>query len=127
MKLLLILAMLCATPVWSNQDPNWYVKHCMETSNWNGSYAKLSACTSKYINEKEKARVNEIRAFLKANPRYMYPGQSLNRCFGENLPSPIESVNTTVTPYSFTIDLRYKTNIVNCYQSKSWDNRDVGK
>lgn len=131
MKYFLILAMLWASPLWANEgDPNWYVKHCRnevgfdQTQDWN----KLSACTSKYVNARQAAELAELRDFLKHNPRYRYPGQSLNRCFGKPREMPFERSTISVGPQGMEASVWYKDTLpAGCYENAGWDNRDVGK
>jgi hypothetical protein len=123
-----LIAMLWASPLWANEeDSNWYITHCKnqvefdKTSDW----YKLSVCTSKYVIEKEQRQRQEIRDFIRANPRYMYPGQSLNRCFGKPREMPFERSTVTVGPNGMQASVWYKDTIpAGCYETAGWDNRD---
>jgi len=46
---------------------------------WN----KAASCQSNYIAAQVKREREELREFLRKNPRYRFPGQSWNKCFGK--------------------------------------------
>ena len=123
-----LIAMLWVSPVWAAEDnPNWYIKYCKKevefekTQDWN----KLSRCTSKFVIERENAQLKELHDFVRANPRYRFPGQSLNRCFGKPREMPFERSVVTANKDGWSASVWYKDKIsANCFQSKSWDNRD---
>ena len=120
--------MLWASPLWaSEEDPNWYITHCRNQVDFDktGDWYELSVCTSKYVNARQKQKHQEIRAFIKANPRYMYPGQSLNRCFGKPREMPFESSYIRVGPNGMEAGVNYKDTLpAGCYENAPWDNRD---
>ena len=123
-----LIAILWTSPLWANEeDPNWYITHCKNQVEFDktGDWYKLSVCTSKYVIEKEQRQRQEIRDFIRANPRYMYPGQSLNRCFGKPREMPFERSTVTVGPNGMQASVWYKDTIpAGCYETAGWDNRD---
>jgi hypothetical protein len=123
-----LIAMLWASPLWANEeDSNWYITHCKNQVEFDktGDWYKLSVCTSKYVIEKEQRQRQEIRDFIRANPRYMYPGQSLNHCFGKPREMPFERSTVTVGPNGMQASVWYKDTIpAGCYETAGWDNRD---
>jgi len=123
-----LIAMFWTSPLWANEeDPNWYITHCKNQVEFDktGDWYKLSVCTSKYVIEKEQRQRQEIRDFIRANPRYMYPGQSLNRCFGKPREMPFERSTVTVGPNGMQASVWYKDTIpAGCYETAGWDNRD---
>lgn len=127
MRTLLAVLLIMATPVWSfEEDPNWYIKHCMkligfeQTQDW----MKLSACTGNFVNKRQNDQHQELRAFIKANPRYRYPGQSLNRCFGKPREMPFESAGIETNGNSMRAWVNYKDKLpAGCYENAPWDNR----
>ena len=50
-------------------------------------WTKASACYSQWRVKEIKEEYAEMRDFLKHNPRYRYPGQSNNKCYGSFLGS----------------------------------------
>jgi len=123
-----LIAILWTSPLWANdEDPNWYITHCKNQVEFDktGDWYKLSVCTSKYVIEKEQRQRQEIRDFIRANPRYMYPGQSLNHCFGKPREMPFERSTVTVGPNGMQASVWYKDTIpAGCYETAGWDNRD---
>ena len=123
--------MLWASPLWASEsDPNWYIKHCKnqiefdKTQDWN----KLSTCTGKYVIAREQQQYQELRDFIRANPRYRYPGQSLNRCFGKPREMPFERSTVSVGPQGMQASVWYKDTLpAGCFETSGWDNRDVGE
>lgn len=128
MRVILLLCIL-AGPVWA--DSNHDSKLCLErygysvenfdTFNWN----KAAACASKLRQEQNAEDLAELRDFLKHNPRYRVPGQSLNRCWGKPREMPFESSYIKVTGNSFEAGVNYKDTLpAGCYENAPWDNRD---
>jgi hypothetical protein len=128
MRVILLLCIL-AGPVWA--DSNHDSKLCLErygysvenfdTFNWN----KAAACASKLRQEQNAEDLAELRDFLKHNPRYRVPGQSLNRCWGKPREMPFESSYIKVTGDSFEAGVNYKDTLpAGCYENAPWDNRD---
>ena len=101
-----------------------YKQENFDTFDWN----KAAACASKLRQEQNAVDLAELRDFLKHNPRYRVPGQSLNRCWGKPREMPFESSYIKVTGDSFEASVSYKDTLpAGCYENAPWDNRDVQK
>lgn len=83
-----------------------YKQENFDTYDW----SKAAACMSKKRNAERELEIAEVREFLKENPRYRFPGQSWNKCFGKAIENPIAKVE--YTPTSTT--LIYKNKIETC-------------
>lgn len=113
-------------------DNNSIAKKCLElyeydvskfdTVDWN----KIAACASKVRIANINMDLAELRDFLKHNPRYRVPGQSLNRCWGKPREMPFESSYIRVDPNgSMEAGVSYKDTLpTGCYENAPWDNRD---
>lgn len=100
---------------------NGYTPDKFDTFNFN----KASGCYHNWKAEKNRQELAELRDFLKHNPRYRYPGQSNNRCWGKPRVQPFESVSGTAGTWGYDITVKYKDTIpAGCYENGSWDNRD---
>lgn len=89
-------------------------------------FSKAAACASDYRVAKNAAQLAEMRDFLKHNPRYRVPGQSLNRCWGKPREMPFESAYIKQTPGGFEAGVSYKDKLpAGCHENAPWDNRDV--
>jgi hypothetical protein len=129
MRVILLLCIL-AGPVWA--DSNHDSKLCLErygysvenfdTFDWN----KAAACASKLRQEQNAEELAELRDFLKHNPRYRVPGQSMNRCWGKPREMPFESVTASASADgSWHVGVNYKDKLpAGCYENAPWDNRD---
>lgn len=122
----IIIVLLIPTQLYAD-NPNWYIKDCREsikfddTKNW----SELASCTSFYVNEKQKQKAADYRDFLKANPRYRYPGQSLNRCFGKPREMPFKKSKLSVSETGMSAEIWYKDKLpAGCFENAPWDNRD---
>lgn len=127
-RFIILLAIL---PFTAEADNN-YIKDCLnangyklenfDTFQWN----KAAACASDYRVQKNIQNLAELRDFLKHNPRYRVPGQSMNRCWGKEREMPFESVNASASADgSWYIGINYKDTIpAGCYENAPWDNRD---
>lgn len=81
-------------------------------------------CASDYRVGKIQAELAEMRDFLKHNPRYRVPGQSLNRCWGKPREMPFESAYIEQTATGFRAGVSYKDTMpAGCYENAPWDNR----
>lgn len=87
-------------------------------------FSKVSSCFQNIIASERKEELKELRDFLKHNPRYRYPGQSLNKCFGKPKEMPFEKSTLTVGPNGMEAKVWYKDKIQNCFQAAPWDNRE---
>ena len=89
-------------------------------------FAKASACVQDYNTKLQAARDAELRDFLKHNPRYRVPGQSLNRCWGKPREMPFEKSTISVGPDGMHAAVWYKDKLpAGCYENAPWDNRDA--
>ena len=116
-----LLASVWATAAVANEN-NEVMKQCVQsTSDWN----KAASCYFKWKNKQIAAERAELRDFLKHNPRYRVPGQSLNRCWGKPREMPFESSYIKVDGNSFEAGVSYKDTMpAGCYENAPWDNRD---
>lgn len=89
-------------------------------------FQKASACAQDYLADLREAQDEELRDFLKHNPRYKYPGQSLNKCFGKPREMPFENSGIQVNKDgSYYAWVNYKDKIpAGCFETAPWDNRD---
>jgi len=117
-----LLASVWATVAVANEN-NEAIKHCVQTtSDWNAA----AACHATYRQKVRAEKYAELRDFLKHNPRYRVPGQSLNRCWGKPREMPFESSYIKVTGNSFEAGVNYKDKLpAGCYENAPWDNRDA--
>jgi len=101
---------------------NGYTPENFDTFEWN----KAAGCYQNWKVEKNKQELAELRDFLKHNPRYRYPGQSNNKCFGKPREMPFESAYIERVGDGFKAGVTYKDKLeANCYETAPWDNRDV--
>jgi hypothetical protein len=83
-------------------------------------------CHAEYRNAVMLAERAELKDFLKHNPRYRVPGQSLNRCWGKPREMPFESAYIKQTAGGFEAGVSYKDTLpAGCYENAPWDNRDA--
>lgn len=119
--------MIAALAVWATSvgasESNEMAKWCVEnTADWNAA----ASCHSKYRQGVRAEQYAELRDFLKHNPRYRVPGQSLNRCWGKPREMPFESAYIERTGDGFRAGVNYKDKLpAGCYENAPWDNRDV--
>lgn len=89
-------------------------------------FSKAAGCFHDFQSQKHAEEMAELRDFLKHNPRYRYPGQSMNKCFGKPREMPFESAYIERNGNGFRAGVTYKDKIqANCFESAPWDNRDV--
>ena len=119
--------MIAVLAVWATSvgasESNKMAKWCVDnTANWNTA----ASCHAEYRQKVRAAELAELRDFLKHNPRYRVPGQSLNRCWGKPREMPFESSYVRVDGNSFEAGVNYTDTLpAGCYENKSWDNRDA--
>lgn len=113
-------------------ESNEALKRCLEQTGYKQEnfdtfdFRKAAACHSDYRVGKMKAEYAEMRDFLKHNPRYRVPGQSMNKCWGKPREMPFESAYIEKTGDGFRAGVSYKDKLpVGCYETAPWDNRDV--
>jgi hypothetical protein len=98
------------------------MKYCVQTTS---DYNKAASCYFDWKNDQIVAKRAELRDFLDANPRYRFPGQSLNRCWGKPREMPFESAYMERTGDGFRAGVNYKDTLpAGCYENAPWDNRD---
>jgi len=91
-------------------------------------WTKASACYSQWKVGEMKKEYAEMRDFLKHNPRYRYPGQSNNKCWGKPRENPFESAYIRHTTNGFEAGVSYKDKMpAGCFETAPWDNRDADK
>jgi len=89
-------------------------------------WTKASACYSQWRVGEMKKEYAEMRDFLKHNPRYRYPGQSNNKCWGKPREMPFESAYIERTGDGFRAGVSYKDTMpAGCFETAPWDNRDA--
>jgi len=82
-------------------------------------------CYHDYKSKQELAALENMREFLAANPRYRYPGQSMNRCWGKEREMPFTSATISANQFGFTAGVSYKDTMpAGCYENAPWDNRE---
>ena len=118
-----IIAVLLFLPVTAKaNENNDVIQWCIQNTN---DYNKASACYHDWKQDQIAEERAELRDFLKHNPRYRFPGQSLNRCWGKPREMPFESSWITVGPDGMSAGVNYKDTIpAGCYENAPWDNRD---
>jgi len=102
------------------------VQHYRTGSDVNSYWTKASACYSQWKVGEMKKEYAELRDFLKHNPRYRYPGQSNNKCWGKPRVQPFESSGIEFDGAGgYRAWVNYKDTIpAGCYETAPWDNRD---
>jgi hypothetical protein len=119
--------MIAVLAVWatsvSASESNKMAKWCVDnTANWNAA----ASCHAEYRQKVRAAELAELRDFLKHNPRYRVPGQSLNRCWGKPREMPFESAYIKVDNTGFEAGVNYKDKLpAGCYENAPWDNREA--
>ena len=129
MRAIIATVALClfAVPAYANLN-NKVMKYCLQTTgNSFDSYDfnKAAACYQDWKAGVNAEKLAELRDFLKHNPRYRFPGQSLNRCWGKPREMPFESAYIERTGDGFRAGVNYKDTLpAGCYENAPWDNRD---
>ena len=101
---------------------NGYTPEKFDTFN----FVKASACYQNYKSQKNAEQLAELRDFLKHNPRYRYPGQSMNKCWGKPREMPFESAGIEMSDMGMKAWVNYKDKLpAGCFETAPWDNRDV--
>ena len=119
--LMIIASVVWATTASANTN-NEVMKACVQSTS---DYNKAAACYFDWKNQQIAAERAELRDFLKHNPRYRVPGQSLNRCWGKPREMPFESSYIRVDENGFEAGVNYKDTLpAGCYENAPWDNRD---
>ena len=130
-RLLCSAAIVIMTTLSVNASSNQNLKQCIERHTFIGfgindiDWNIVSKCQSKHRSEARAQQRKELREFLEANPRYRYPGQSLNRCWGKPREMPFERSTLTVGPKGMEASVWHKDKMpAGCFETKPWDNRD---
>ena len=119
---LIIVICLLTLPSHANQN-NDVIKACIQIHDQN--YTKAAACYQDWKQGQRSEELAELRDFLKHNPRYRVPGQSMNRCWGKPREMPFESAYIKQTQGGFEAGVSYKDTLpAGCYENAPWDNRD---
>ena len=130
----LLVAALGAWTVVANANENMnnkMIKDCVQYYRTGSTvndvdWTKASACYSQWRVKEIKEEYEEMRDFLKHNPRYRYPGQSNNKCWGKPREMPFESAYIKQTQGGFEAGVSYKDKLpAGCYETAPWDNRDA--
>jgi hypothetical protein len=123
MRAILLTAVFCllSSTSWSNQNNN-IMKACIDSTD---DYNKAAACYQDWKQGQNTKELAELRDFLKHNPRYRVPGQSMNRCWGKPREMPFESSYIRVGPGGMEAGVNYKDTLpAGCYENAPWDNRN---
>ena len=132
----LLVAALGAWTVVANANENMnnkMIKDCVQYYKTGSTvndvdWTKASACYSQWRVKEIKEEYEEMRDFLKHNPRYRYPGQSNNKCWGKPRENPFESAYIRHTTNGFEAGVSYKDKMpAGCFETAPWDNRDADK
>jgi len=119
--LMIIASVVWATTASANTN-NEIMKQCVQSTK---DYNKAASCYFDWKHQQIAAERAELRDFLKHNPRYRVPGQSMNRCWGKPREMPFESSYIRVGPDGMEAGVNYKDTLpAGCYENAPWDNRD---
>jgi hypothetical protein len=127
--ILTVIALMVASTAWAEDNlNNKVIKQCLQmTGNSFETYnfTKAAACYQDWKSGDNAVKLAEMRDFLKHNPRYRFPGQSLNKCWGKPREMPFESAYIKQTQGGFEAGVSYKDKLpAGCYENAPWDNRD---
>ncbi len=136
LKIIIAAGALIASTSAFADDNNQAMKHCMDAVGYdrnapveermNGvDWAAAAKCYHAYNNKIQAQQIASLREFLAANPRYTFPGQSGNSCWGKPREMPFESATLSAGPWGFTAGVSYKDTMpAGCYETGPWDNRE---
>lgn len=131
--ILTLIALTVASTAWASEN-NQAMKACLDQYGYDRTapieermafdFKGPAKCHAEYRNAVLLAEREELRDFLKHNPRYRVPGQSLNRCWGKPREMPFESAYIEKNGDGFTAGVSYKDTMpAGCYENGPWDNR----
>jgi hypothetical protein len=130
-----VIILTIAIALWASvsvADNNRATKDCLAAHGYSldkfdtFDWSKAAACASDYRVKQNSAQLAEMRDFLKHNPRYRVPGQSLNRCWGKPREMPFKSAYIRADKNGFEAGVSYKDKLpAGCYENAPWDNRDA--
>ena len=134
MRAIIATVLLClfAVPAQSNEN-NDVLKACLAINGYTPEkfdsfdFNKASKCYHNWLSDKRAEERAELRDFLKHNPRYRYPGQSNNKCWGKPREMPFESSGIEFDGNGgYKAWVNYKDKLpAGCYETAPWDNRDA--
>jgi len=141
MRALILALVMVWAPLVATADTNYKegVKDCLKHFgyNWdapvreridNFDWNAASLCTNEVKRKIVAEKHAELQDFLKHNPRYRVPGQSLNRCWGKPREMPFESSYIRVDKNGLEAGVNYKDTLpAGCYENAPWDNREANK
>lgn len=88
-------------------------------------FSVAAKCYHNYKSQRNAEKLAELRDFLKHNPRYRYPGQSMNKCWGKPREMPFESAGIEMSDKGMKAWVNYKDKLpAGCFETAPWDNRD---
>ena len=139
MRALLIVLLMVWTPLVATADTGYNkgVKSCLQHFGYqwdapaeerinNFDWNAASVCTNAVKRKIVAKKYAELQDFLKHNPRYRYPGQSNNRCWGKPRENAFESSYIKLSKNGFEAGVNYKDTMpAGCHETGSWDNRDL--
>lgn len=129
--LLLIIAVIGWVTVVNANENNQVMKECVKNNRVSDDFQsidfrKAAACYQDWKVTKTKLDYAEMRDFLKHNPRYRFPGQSMNKCWGKPREMPFKSAYIEKNGDGFRAGVTYKDKLpAGCYENGPWDNRDA--
>ena len=96
MKHLVLIALL-GTPVFAENEIH---KQCLKDHSYAGldeinHWSNIATCVDKAKNKVRRKEEDRLWEFVKANPEYRFPGQSLNKCFAKPEEIAIKRVEHT--------------------------------
>ncbi len=130
--MLVILTTLGFLPAADASESNNILKMCLLKSNYTKEHFNTfdfnipASCHDLYIIKTEEEHLKELIDFLAHNPRYRYPGQSNNRCFGKPREQGVETITSKTTATGTEVLIIYKDIMPQpCYEMGPWDERDA--
>lgn len=136
LKLLITAGAILASTSAFADDNNQAMKHCMDAVGYDRNapveermndvdWAAAASCYHAYNSAIYQQQIANLRELLAANPRYRYPGQSNNSCWGKPREMPFESATISANQFGFTAGVSYKDTMpAGCYETGPWDNRE---
>ena len=122
MRAFLTIAFILLAPSAIANQNNDVIKYCIQNAS---NYNQAASCYSNWKQGKNAEELAELRDFLKHNPRYRVPGQSLNRCWGKPREMPFESAGIETNGSNMRAWVNYKDKLpAGCYENAPWDNRE---
>ena len=104
---LTLVFILISSTIVANEN-NTVLKHCVQNTS---DYNEAASCYFDWKQHKNAQELAELKDFLKHNPRYRFPGQSLNKCWGKPREMPFESAGIETTVNGMRAWVNYKDKI----------------